>query len=162
MRSNAQRGFTLIELLVVIAIIALLIGILLPSLGESRRAAQGTMSLSNLRSNATYMIGYSVDHRDEFINPFSPIADDPCPKQKTVMAWVWAPNKECVNGLPSYGWPYQTPYSNQGSEGYGYHWIAHTMYFDHDISSRLNTIHAPGDHALKNWLQTNAPADGNL
>jgi len=58
-------GFTLIELLVVIAIIALLIGILLPALGEARKSGRLTICYANLKQLGTSSQSYAADYLDK-------------------------------------------------------------------------------------------------
>ena len=74
----APRGFTLIELLVVVAIIALLLAILLPSLGSARLRAKHTLCAANLRSlgqaQTLYCDEYSGEFPRYFVDYTAPVA----------------------------------------------------------------------------------------
>jgi prepilin-type N-terminal cleavage/methylation domain-containing protein len=67
-----RRGFTLIELLVVVAIIALLIAILLPSLGKARELSNRSVCAANLKGIVQSMNVYGADNSDNYPTVKSP------------------------------------------------------------------------------------------
>jgi prepilin-type N-terminal cleavage/methylation domain-containing protein len=71
-----RRGFTLIELLVVVAIIALLIAILLPSLGKARELANRSYCAANIRGIIQSMVVYSAENNDQYPSVLPPATVD--------------------------------------------------------------------------------------
>jgi len=61
-----KQGFTLIELLVVIAIIALLLGILLPTMGRARLQAKIVVVNAELREIGMALEAYSLENNGKF------------------------------------------------------------------------------------------------
>jgi prepilin-type N-terminal cleavage/methylation domain-containing protein/prepilin-type processing-associated H-X9-DG protein len=60
---RGSAAFTLVELLVVIGIIAVLISILLPTLGRAREAARSTKCLNNMRQITIAVISFAGEHK---------------------------------------------------------------------------------------------------
>lgn len=67
MRIGKLRAFTLIELLVVISIIAMLMAILVPSLGYARERARRAACMANIRSIGQSIFVYAYDNDDKLI-----------------------------------------------------------------------------------------------
>ena len=90
-QSNAQRqralAFSLVELLVVIGIIAILIGLLLPTLSRARESAKKTKCLANLRTLGQAMVMYANASRDWLpnMNPANTV-NDPAASTEVLIA----------------------------------------------------------------------------
>lgn len=72
-RAGAPKGFTLIELLVVVSIIALLVSILLPSLGRARQLTRQTTCLTRVGGQLRAIHMYANEEGTIPLGPGSPM-----------------------------------------------------------------------------------------
>jgi prepilin-type N-terminal cleavage/methylation domain-containing protein/prepilin-type processing-associated H-X9-DG protein len=120
-RRTRLRAFTLVELLVVIGIIAVLVGILLPTLSNARERGKAVACQSNLKQLVTAAFTYASENKDSLpfgftfnrYNPASPTAGPAVGEggQPPIITWYQALNKYMNKGAdivserhPDYNW----------------------------------------------------------
>jgi prepilin-type N-terminal cleavage/methylation domain-containing protein len=98
--ASIRRGFTLIELLVVVAIIAVLISVLLPSLGKARERSKVVSCLNNLRQMGIMYRTYLQDQQSRGLYYFRTTNAAVVTAQLQMYGYM---NTEWMGGLRPYG-----------------------------------------------------------
>lgn len=103
-RSHRQSAFTLVELLVVVGIIAVLIGLLIPTLARAQESARRAACLSNLRQVHHAFAFYALDNKDRV-----PLGYRAGFKQFNSMVFSKTSGKFCLFGILYQGGYLQEP-----------------------------------------------------
>lgn len=81
-KQNGSRGFTLIEMLVVIAILALLMALIVPTVGRAVQRAKETQGMSNLRQLGLAALMFAWDNQGN-------LPSDRLARERGQYHWTW-------------------------------------------------------------------------
>ncbi len=154
--NKRRNAFTLIELLVVIAIIAILAAILFPVFAQAKKAAKGTVALSNVKQMNLGAILYSNDNDDIFPSSFTanpiPLSTALPPDEAFLLSrgskcWTWAGNGSAAND------PGGNSSSDASVTACFWTWgeIAYPYYKSAAMEVDPGSINANGDPGLANF-----------
>lgn len=101
-----NSGFTLVELLVVIGIIAVLIGMLLPTLNKAQAAGKSVSCMSNLRQLATAMVQYTAANKGRLPGLTIDAVNAADPTKKDTLYWLASKDGSTGNLDPKGGYLY--------------------------------------------------------
>lgn len=145
-RSGARRrrtGFTLIELLTVMFIIALLIGLLVPSLNAARNSAKRTKSFATLRALDTGLDLFRNENGRDFpqTNGYPPSFSHPRMIDSDTRQDIFDPNTS------------EFPFIEDKPRVYGAHWVV-AMLMGADGQGYIQRRNVPKTKGLNNkpWL----------
>jgi prepilin-type N-terminal cleavage/methylation domain-containing protein/prepilin-type processing-associated H-X9-DG protein len=139
---SIASGFTLIELLVVVAIIAILIAILLPSLGRARENAKRTACASNLRQVGIAFVMYSSENGNSFPYSARNGGNGGTPNGHYFADWIW--------------WQSQFRLNNQTDNGIKMDQAGIAPYA-HLSSANLKPMYCPSDVLVHTVNQNTQP-----
>jgi prepilin-type N-terminal cleavage/methylation domain-containing protein/prepilin-type processing-associated H-X9-DG protein len=164
-----HNGFTLIELLVVVGIIALLAGILLPSLWSARRYSQSSACLSNLRQIGIAMQTYTRSYHgwlpagpaDQLIYMNISSGDgNPEVSQDYREGGGWRPimNTPWQWGGRRAAWRYLEDAGGNPRDETQFRPLTRQIYRTATLDSKTPVFECPGDDGLVYWERPHAGA----
>ena len=162
MLKRHKRGFTLIELLVVIAIIAILLSILVPTLGKAKRIASMVICQSRLRQWGLIFSMYVEENNNHFFEGWYEGCDNS--GVWPFVVWPWREDNPALSYCPmakkTMATGASSPYAAWGTEGgqfYGSYGINSWV-----LSPPSQVIETEGHLMANNWRRMDVKGAGRV